>query len=418
MVTSLNNVGITQQYGTLKSNNNLYQVNFRADENDRYMPSQPRPQQPVRQPQPVPQRPRTAPPANSQQAMLMRKLQEAEEAQKKEKRKSNIAWAVSVAAGLAIVASLFFKGGKGNEVGEFKMSNLEFKNFKDNKKIFDLKTTKSLHPDVKKFFADMAEMEAIPEEILKHAGIFESGGSKAVILFGNSGVGKSELVKAYAKHVDADYVAISLADFANSFQNGTAINIKEMFNALIARANANPKKQIVVSLDEIDAIIQRATGHSSDELSKNRQSLIMCLDRVLECKNVKLFASSNADILSLDAASVRRFGYNFTVPMPDKGQIKEALKFQLRNCKDSKVADGKFFENNKELDKFIDTLIDRKGAFGDVKNIVEKAGASYALDMHRAGDKITPFKVEYLIDALNNIENTAGEMAAAVGAAK
>ena len=387
--------------------NNLYHVNFKADDGDRF----------VRQN-------KSNGPVHTQPAILNQQQQmEAMIKKRQKKEKSNNFWSkfalfAGIAASLAIVASMFMRGGIGGGVGEFKMSNLEFKNFKDNKKIFDLKTSKSLHPDVKEFFTDMAEREAIAENIKKRAGTLGEAGTNAVILFGNSGVGKTELVKAYAKHVDADYVAVSLADFANSYTNGTAINMTKMFDEIAKKAKANPKRQIVVSLDEIDAIIQRGGINASEEVGKNRQSLITSLDKILDIPNIKLFASSNANINSLDLASVRRFGLNFTVPMPDKTQLKEALKFQLKECEGVMENGAKFFENNAKLEEFLEKMTKRECAFGDVKNIVKYAKGAYELEMARANNPNLGFKVEYLDDALKRIENTAGEIAKTIGAAK
>ena len=357
-----------------------------------------------------------------QQDPMIRMMEQQQKEQKKAKAKQNLSWGIGIASGLAIIAmvAMQLKAMKGGlpDVAGFKMGNLEFLSFKDNKKIFDLKNSKSLHPDVRKFFTEMAEIESIPENIAKRAGTFGEAGTNSVILFGNSGVGKTELIKAYAKYVDAEYVAISLADFANSYTNGTAINIKAMFDAIAARAKSNPKKQIVVSIDEIDAIIQRATGSGAEELSKNRQSLINSLDKILDIPNIKIFGSSNADIHSLDGATIRRFGHNFTVPMPDKTQLKEALKFQLQGCEGAMENNGKFFEGNAKLDEFLDKLVERKCAFGDIKNIVKSARNSYALDMNRNNKPTKEFSVKYLSDALKNIETTAGEMAERLGTAK
>ena len=385
---------------------NQYRASFKA-ENDQF----------IRQDQRGQSRPAIIQ-NSSPQAQMAKMLEQEQKEHKKKNFWNKFAMFATIGASLAIIASLFMRGNVGSNVGEFKMSNLEFKNFKNNKKIFNLKDSKSLHPDVRKFFTDMAEREAIAENIKKRAGTVGEAGTNAVILFGNSGVGKTELVKAYAKHVDADYVAVSLADFANSYTNGTAINMTKMFNEIATKAKANPKRQIVVSLDEIDAIIQRGGKFASEEVGKNRQSLITSLDKILEIPNIKLFASSNANINSLDPASVRRFGFNFTVPMPNKEQLTEALKFQLKECEGAMENGAKFFENNKKLDEFLEKLIKRECAFGDVKNIVKQAKGVYELEMSRANAPNLGFKVEYLDDALKNIEKTAGEMAKEIGASK
>ena len=332
---------------------------------------------------------------------------------KKQSRRQNISTAVSIGAGLAIIASVagMFFARKGITPGEFKISNLEFKNLTNDPSIFNLKETKSLHPKVKKFFMELIEKGEISPEIAKRAGILGEGGTNSVLLLGGSGVGKTEVIKAYAKATGSDYVAIKLSDFSNSYVNGTSKNITEMINALIKRAKENPNKQLVISLDEVDALVKLSTHDTTGEISKNRQSLLTGIDELLELPNIKLFTSSNAKVESLDGAFLRRCGYNFEVPMPDKDQLLEALKFQLRKCEGATEKDGEFFKNNKELDAFIKTLVDRKCAFGDVKNICKAGKDKYALEMAKLNNPRKKFEVKYLKEALDNIETTAGEKA-------
>ena len=81
---NLGSVNQNQHYGVAKQENNLYHVNFRAEnDKDVYAPSRPREVQAMQKPKPQ------ASSNYNQQAVLMRKLQEAEQAQKKEKRKSS-----------------------------------------------------------------------------------------------------------------------------------------------------------------------------------------------------------------------------------------------------------------------------------------------------------------------------------------
>ena len=356
----------------------------------------------------------TQPPMLDQQAAMRKALEDQKKAQKNAKRKQNISWGIGVASGLAIVALVVSQFVMMKGAG-FNLKNLEFKSLAGDDSIFDLKTSKSLHPKVKKFFNELLEKGKIPEDIAKRAGILGEGGTNSVLLLGGSGVGKTEVIKAYAKAAEADYVAIKVSDFANSYVNGTSKNISEMIDALIKRAKDNPKKQLVISLDEVDALVKVTAHDSSGEIAKNRQSLLTGIDNLLEMPNIKLFTSSNADVGSLDGAFLRRCGYNFEVPMPDKEQLREALKFQLRKCEGAMENDGVFFKDNAELDTLLEELVDRKCAFGDVKNIVKGAKDKYALDMNATGQANKKFSVSYLKEVLDNIQTTAGEKAAIEG---
>ena len=72
--------------------------------------------------------------------------------------------------------------------------------------------------------------------------------------------------------------------------------------------------------------------------------------------------------------------------------------------------------NNEIKTPNLDKLVERKCAFGDIKNISKAAKDFYELDMHKANDPKKKFAVSYLKKALDNIETTAGEKAAREGA--
>lgn len=417
----MNNLQSLTQYGLKNTpvvvenlpKNNIRMINFKAGE-DQFVRQdrngkQTRPAILQQQPMMV------------QQDPMIRMLEQRQKEEKKAKMKQNFTWGLGIATSLLFATYLIWqfrmmKGGGMPEVGAFNMSNLEFKNLSKDENIFDIRTSKSLHKKVKEFFTNLLDKGDVPESIAKRAGTLGEAGTNSVLLLGGSGVGKTEVIKAYAKAADADYVAIKVSDFANQYVNGTSKNITEMIEALIQRAKNNPKKQLVISLDEVDALVKVTVHDSSGEIAKNRQSLLTGLDSLLELPNIKLFTSSNANIKDLDGAFLRRCGYNFEVPMPEKAQLLEALKFQLRKCEGATENSGKFFENNSELDKFLDKLVERKCAFGDIKNISKAAKDFYELDMHKANDPKKKFAVSYLKKALDNIETTAGEKAAREGA--
>ncbi len=399
-VNSVGNVVLKKQPAQeVETKQNLYRVNFKADGDSFVRRSNPA----ILQQQP-------------QQDPYIRMMEKQHKEEKKKNFWNKVALFTSIGAGIAIIASLFLgrRGGMQN-VGVFEIGNLEFKNLANDETIFNIRTSKSLHPKVRNFFTELLEKGKIPEDIARRAGILGEGGTNSVLMLGGSGVGKTESIKAYAKAAEADYVAIKVSDFANSFVNGTSKNISEMINALIKRAKENPKKELVISLDEVDALVKISTHDTSGEVAKNRQSLLTGIDSLLEQPNIKLFTSSNANIKDLDGAFLRRCGYNFEVPMPDAEQLREALKFQLRKCEGATENGGKFFENNSDLDGFLKELMDRKCAFGDVKNVVKAAKDKYALDMFKTENSKKEFSVSYLKDALKNIETTAGEKAAREG---
>lgn len=374
MVTSLNNVGINQQYGASKRNN-LYQVNFRADENDRYPSSQPRPQYAVRPQQPA----RTAPPANyNQQAMLMRKLQEAEEAQKKEKRKSNIAWAVSVAAGLAIVASFLFKGnGNGaSEKAQTEARKVITKDVSGERGFEKMYLSKELE-DIVQDLKIMIERE----EGLRELGAKTNSG---ILLYGAPGGGKNAFTYAFTKEIQKTYpgselIFVDVNKFKGSYVGDTENNILSWVDNILKLAKSNPEKKYIVYMDEFDSIASKATGSGADTKEGFQNAFKTTLQSLLDTENIQVIAATNKASKDapldqfLESAIVDRFARPIHVPMPSKEQLVHSFVEHFKDIPAHRTTKEILDINNPKLNKICQFMNENDASFREFNAIIDEA---------------------------------------------
>lgn len=392
-MTKIQSIGNTPQtQEVVKEKKSIaYKPNFKAGE-DQFVR-----QQPVM----------TRPPMMDQQTMMLRAMEEQKKKQKRQEIKNNVVTAVSVLSGLTLIGyfgwQFLLMRGKGGKVpGEFSLNNLKFLNLSKNDGIADLKNTKTLAQNVQEFFVNMLETDKIKPKYITRAGLGKKGFPNAGLLLGQSGTGKTESVKMYAKAKDAELLIIKLGDFANPYVDGTATNMTKMFTELDELFKKNPDKRYVILFDEADGIAKKLQNISADKdyLNKNRQSFLTGCDIIMPNTNVDVFAATNVPLAQMDEAVISRFGRNIEFELPNADQLVEGLKFHLKDCKGLKEGSFDFFETQKDAIKsFADEMVNKKYAFRDLQKMVEDAQASYARAMNKE-DKDLLFDVKYLQEAL------------------
>ncbi len=293
-----------------------------------------------------------------------------------------------------------------------KIFNVDFEKLTENQNIADIRTTKTLSEPIQRFFVDLLDSEKFDPKYMKRAGLGDKGFPNASLLLGGPGTGKTETVRMYAKAADSEMATIKLGDFANSYVDGTATNMLNMFKAIKEKAEKNPDKTITILFDEVDGLARKIDkiGSNNEYLGKNRQSFITGLDMILPLKNVRVFATSNVPFKEIDDAVISRLKRNVTFEIPNPTQTFEALKFHLRECEGLKTDNFDFFVDKKpEIERFLQDLYQRKGAYRDLANITQDAQARYASAMEKAKDDTMLFDIKYLQDALKEKGIMAGE---------
>lgn len=122
----------------------------------------------------------------------------------------------------------------------------------------------------------------------------------ATLLYGESGVGKTEFSKYVASRLGLDYLYVNLSVMLDSYLGGTAKNLSNLFRFISTT-------KCLVMLDEIDCIaIKRKYNNegSSSEVARSTTCLLQLLDRVSN-DTIIMAATNMKDYI--DSAVLRRF---------------------------------------------------------------------------------------------------------------
>lgn len=353
-------------------------------------------------------------------SVFLKYMQEKDKQEKIDKRNGYIVSGVLTAA---MIGSIFFMpkiiqktGNKFKSKGE-----MAFASLKNDKNIPTLDTCKSINEKLRTFLQTQVDLAKVSSEDLKAIGI--NNAPNRLILYGAPGSGKSFFAKIFAKTLDADYKEVLYSDFNSKWVGEGNENLKRIFEGVLKDAKKEPNKKFVLTFNEIDTMVQSAenlmanghgTGGGTHYLTKleQRSTFLNYIDRISEeAPNVTIIGTTNISPKNkgLDGAAMSRFKNVMEISYPDKTCLLEALKAHIQELKDGK----EFIKLNKEnLDKFAQSMSDKKSSFRDLNNIIETSKNYFLRDYIK--DRNAKYKLEYLEKAQQSISLTDGEMAGIV----
>ena len=148
------------------------------------------------------------------------------------------------------------------------------------------------------------------------------------------GTGKTTAAKGIAKKLDADFIQIDKELFDSEFVSVSTRQLTMLVDQIEQHAKNNPKKQIVVFMDEIDSTISINMGKEAKQddvlINTLKQGIV---DLQQECKSVIFIGATNKDpnglksdntAVRLNTAILSRFNYQFELDLPQPKDIKEA----------------------------------------------------------------------------------------------
>lgn len=123
----------------------------------------------------------------------------------------------------------------------------------------------------------------------------------ATLLYGQSGVGKTQFGRFLAYSLGLPYISVNLSNLPTAELGGTSHNLNAIFDFV-------DRTPCLLMLDELDAIGANrggyARGGSGDEMTRTTITLMQCLDVVR--RDIVICAATNR-VDMLDAAVLRRF---------------------------------------------------------------------------------------------------------------
>lgn len=148
----------------------------------------------------------------------------------------------------------------------------------------------------RKLYELICRMNDVSLQLMEHRIPYLNG----TLLYGESGVGKTEFSKYVAYKLGMPYLYVNFSKMCDSYLGGTAKNL----NALFSYINQH---KCVVMLDEIDSIATKRIYKDSSagaEISRTTTCLLQLLDAVT---NDHVILAATNIINEIDAAVLRRF---------------------------------------------------------------------------------------------------------------
>lgn len=227
----------------------------------------------------------------------------------------------------------------------------------------------------------------------------------SILFWGVPGTGKTTAAKGIAKKLDADFIQIDKELFDSEFVSVSTRQLTMLVDQIEQHAKNNPKKQIVVFMDEIDGTMSIDKGNNS----KHSEDLVNTLKKAMtylqqECENVIFIGATNKDpnglksdntAVRLNTAILSRFNYQFELDLPQPKDIKEAWNKLIK----TQSGKEKFTDKQNEI---IAQKFHKLGmSYRDIKNISNKLNIDDAVEFCKKGSYNSK---KNLIDVLKNDE--------------
>lgn len=352
-------------------------------------------------------------PENTMDDMFLPQDMANKKASKKEKNKER--WyktSVVAQVGMAVAFGIMALGtavGLYKQLGKGGLSKLKFEDIAK-KENFPKLEDDCVNPKVREFIKTLKDRGDFNENICKYSG--SKAPEQFMLMYGPSGTGKTFSAKLMAKEIGAEYAEVQFADVSSPYIGQTSVEIKNVFKDLASKAEKNPQKKYLVAFNEIDALLvpREKCGSNNLHLAENRTAFLNGLDELSKFKNVKIVGTTNVDPKSgnLDAASLSRFGNMLKIDLPNAKELVASLKFHLKGSEAVKT--HKFFENNeKEIEKFAQELVEKRYSQRDIEKIAELAQTKFGIAIKDSKDMASEkFDIKYLKEAVEAKGSTTG----------
>ena len=367
---------------------------------------------------PANRQPQQAPiPYENDSLELMTVQNDMQKKQKQQEKLQKVSAYGTAAIGAGIIGSLLLAiftmiKNKGKSPAEDEMKKLtevaldwiDFKTQKGSVAPLNSKTTAKALRDAFNGIIDSSKLS----EAAKKWGGRRDGGTDIIYLYGHGGTGKTYVAEQFAQEINAIFTSIKYPDMGSPFKDAASMKISNTFKNIENMANKNKDRQVVVCIDEFDAVIKKVNeARSSDEANKSRAAVLTGIDAIRKkCKNVTFVTTSNYHPKNgqVDEIALRRFNKQIEVPLSNKEQIKALLEMYFKDVEQVGAVIETDFLKTSAADKFADKLQKEGYSNGEIALIVQEAANMFKASLKDVPDAELktkhPFKIEFLEKAL------------------
>lgn len=314
-----------------------------------------------------------------------------EKEQKSAKRKQNIYMGLQAGAMLAIIASVVFAFGGSKFLGKSKkeLTKMMERDLSKAKDFKDLNYNKEITDFVNSWKKSIENPQALKDV----------GGSpiKTALLYGPPGTGKTTFVEAITKQFpEAKLFDVNITQMGSEYQSVGERNFKKAIDLIAEYADKNPKKKVIVLLDEIDSVMMVDNSvnakHSNNMLNEFKKAFT---EKLKTRDNIFTFGATNLEVNSekallsggkvLDSAMLDRFDTKVLVGLPNSKQLAKTISDHYASAAkvpaelkaaDSKqvVAIAEFLEKHGASFRKLNSIFDASGnhAIRDTGNLTFK----------------------------------------------
>ena len=377
-MTSVQNVGNVvvknvPQPNTEPKTNNLYKVNFRAD-NDHFVRQNRNSAQP---------RPAILQPQDPMVRMMVQQKKE----EKKAKMKQNLTWGIGIASGLAIIAMalLSIRGMRG-AMGAGGAGGVE-QTMAEAQQALPIKLDKV--DDLSNLVLGKALKDKTDDVVLKLNKAYElaARGEKSglnILLYGKPGGGKTQWTRSIAKELEkmvpgSKFYELDPTKTGSIYKDGAEKNVQGYIENFIDKAKKENNVQHTLFIDEFDTFARKSTG-PDEARNEKMQNVFKRIFEAMDLPNTNIIFATNKAAKGqslttlLDDAIMNRINEYVHVPLPNSEQMIKAATKKLQKADKKLVTQELLNENNKTLKQLFDYVTDSKhdASFRDLNKIISK----------------------------------------------
>lgn len=243
---------------------------------------------------------------------------------------------------------------------------------------------------------DVVKLANMPKASLDKIGVEPI---QAVMLYGPSGVGKTELIQVLARALDAETEEVDFSDLGSKWTSEWGKNLDQVFE----RSYARPERVLIV-LDEMDGLVnsgnEGSTGNITAVLKKQ-------LEKLKKYPNVFVAAATNnIDAIDPVILSDKRIPLKIPIPLPTHEQ-RVAVFSKLLGEPELKTADLDALETEDIMGALkasestginCDELAELTDNFsgGDIRELIAQVNRRRVLDNPDADIALPPTQTELM----------------------